>query len=93
MPRSNQRYVVRFIGHVQGVCFRATCIAEGQGLDLNGFVRNEPDGSVLLDVEGTSEDLKELLARVQLRMQSNIDEMQVDPREPQGRSDGFRISY
>ena len=41
------RYRVRYVGHVQGVGFRMTTLALARGLPLHGFVRNEPDGSVL----------------------------------------------
>ena len=38
------RFVVR--GRVQGVGFRWFVLREANGLDLEGFVRNLPDGSV-----------------------------------------------
>ena len=93
MSQTQRRYVVRFIGHVQGVCFRATCLSESGGLTVNGFVRNEADGSVLMDVDGPPADLKELLARVKRRMQQNIHEVVLDERESLGRTDGFHIAY
>jgi acylphosphatase len=93
MPAAQHRYVVRFIGHVQGVCFRATCLSLAAGLSVNGFVRNEADGSVLLDVDGELSELKELLARIQHRMARNIDETVLDQRQPLGRSDGFHIAW
>ncbi len=45
--------VVRFQGRVQGVGFRATTrdIAR-RHTPIEGFVRNEPDGSVLLHAQG-----------------------------------------
>lgn len=46
------RWIVTFAGDVQGVGFRwrARRLAFRHG--LTGFVRNEPDGTVTLDVEG-----------------------------------------
>ena len=93
MSRTHRRYVVRFIGHVQGVCFRATCLSEATGLNINGFVRNEADGSVLMDVDGEPAELKELLTRVKSRMEQNIHEVVLDDRESKGRTDGFHIAY
>ena len=93
MSQTQRRYVVRFVGHVQGVCFRATCLAEAAGLQINGFVRNEMDGSVLMDVDGTPADLRELLARVKSRMEQNIHEVVLDERESKGRTEGFHIAY
>ncbi len=87
------RYVVRFTGHVQGVGFRATSYAVAQDLDVHGFVRNEPDASVKMDVEGTQRTLKELVARIEAAMIGRIDATQIDERPPLGRGDGFRIQY
>ena len=39
-------------GRVQGVSFRAYAEQEATRLDVAGWVRNEPDGSVALHVEG-----------------------------------------
>ncbi len=41
-------------GRVQGVCFRASARDEARALGLSGFAKNEPDGSVLMEVEGDS---------------------------------------
>jgi len=45
-------------GKVQGVFFRASTKEKAEELNLNGFVRNEPDGSVYIEVEGRDKDLK-----------------------------------
>ncbi len=43
---------IRYIGNVQGVGFRFTVKHIADRYDLVGFVRNEPDGSVLIHAEG-----------------------------------------
>jgi len=43
---------IRIYGRVQGVFFRETAEKEAQRLGLKGFVRNEPDSSVYIEVEG-----------------------------------------
>lgn len=43
---------VVFHGRVQGVNFRAYCAEKAQGLGLDGYVRNLPDGSVEAVFEG-----------------------------------------
>ncbi|NLE23057.1 MAG: acylphosphatase [Actinobacteria bacterium] len=43
---------VRVSGRVQGVYYRATARREGALRGLRGWVRNEPDGSVRLHLEG-----------------------------------------
>ncbi len=47
------RVRVRVVGLVQGVSYRKSAQAEATGLELSGWVRNEPDGSVTLEIEGT----------------------------------------
>lgn len=54
------RLEARIFGRVQGVFFRGTTREEAQKLDLSGWVRNEPDGSVSVVAEGPEEALHEL---------------------------------
>lgn len=46
------RRAIRVSGHVQGVSFRFGAQREARRLGLAGFARNEPDGSVAIEVEG-----------------------------------------
>jgi len=48
-------------GRVQGVFFRAWTQQTARALQLTGWVRNLPDGSVELKAQGASEGLQELL--------------------------------
>lgn len=45
-------------GDVQGVFFRRTIKHEAGRKRISGFVRNEPDGSVYMEVEGDEEVLQ-----------------------------------
>jgi acylphosphatase len=90
-PRS-VRYVVRFTGQVQGVGFRATTLFVSQGLDVHGFVRNESDGSVKLDVDGPKASVKELLQRIQTSMGERIDDVFIDERPTDNRTGGLNIT-
>lgn len=49
--------VVRFEGHVQGVGFRYTAVHIAASFKVAGFVRNEPDGSVVVVAEGEEGEL------------------------------------
>jgi acylphosphatase len=49
-------------GRVQGVYFRASTQREAKRLGLTGWVKNRPDGSVEMCVEGEEESLKEMIA-------------------------------
>lgn len=59
--RSMKRYKIKVIGKVQGVFFRDTARQEAEKLGLTGFARNEPDGSVHIEVEGDEKSLKTFL--------------------------------
>lgn len=52
-----KRLAVRFTGTVQGVGFRWTCREIAGARGLTGWVRNEFDGSVSLEIQGEAEDL------------------------------------
>lgn len=48
---------MHFVGEVQGVGFRWTARKVATNLDLSGWVRNEPDGSVSMELQGPNKDL------------------------------------
>lgn len=60
MPLTSHRLRTRTIytGRVQGVGFRASTHALAQRFPITGFVRNEPDGSVLCEAQGSAADLE-----------------------------------
>ena len=49
---------IRVIGLVQGVFFRVSTQRAAEGLGVNGTVRNEADGSVFIEAEGSSEAIE-----------------------------------
>lgn len=51
------RQEIRYVGRVQGVGFRATARRVAARHPVSGWVRNEPDGSVLMQIQGTGEAL------------------------------------
>ena len=52
---------IRFNGRVQGVCFRYNSSNEARKLGLTGWVRNDYDGSVEMEAQGTSELINQLI--------------------------------
>jgi acylphosphatase len=54
-------YDIRVSGKVHGVFFRASARSEANRLGLQGFVRNEDDGTVYAEAEGPRESLDEFL--------------------------------
>lgn len=55
------RLTVRVKGRVQGVSFRYNSQSAAKTLDLVGWIRNEPDGSVYVVAEGSQENLDQFL--------------------------------
>ena len=59
------RYHVIFYGQVQGVGFRYRARYAAQSLGLTGWVENEDDGSVTLEVQGDPALFLKLFALIQ----------------------------
>ncbi|OUT59776.1 MAG: hypothetical protein CBB71_09635 [Rhodopirellula sp. TMED11] len=91
-PAKQVRLIARFNGRVQGVGFRATALLAARDLDVHGFVRNEPGGSVLLDVDGKRTELVELLNRIQNRPAGFIETCDVSWTDSLQRETGFSIA-
>lgn len=51
---------LRITGMVQGVFFRSTTKEVADMLGVTGWMRNEPDGSVLVHAEGTPKQVEKL---------------------------------
>lgn len=62
MSGDRRRFRVR--GRVQGVGFRWWTAEQARELGLAGVVRNEPDGSVLVEAEGEEGAIAALRARL-----------------------------
>lgn len=58
---STKRVHVIVRGRVTGVYFRAATQREAKRLGVTGWVKNRPDGSVEILVEGEEEGLKDLI--------------------------------
>ena len=56
-----QHVNIRVIGKVHGVYFRASAKEKAIGLALKGFVRNEPNGDVYVEAEGTPADIEKFI--------------------------------
>lgn len=48
-------------GRVQGVFYRASTYEKAQQLGIKGFVRNQINGSVYIEAEGTMDQLEALI--------------------------------
>ncbi len=61
-PLNVRRIRARARGQVQGVNYRATTRAQALRLGLTGWVRNQVDGSVLLEAQGAPDRVDALVA-------------------------------
>ena len=52
---------IKINGKVQGVWFRDSTLKKAQELDIKGFVKNQSDGSVYIEAEGTQHSMKEFI--------------------------------
>jgi acylphosphatase len=51
----DQSAVILISGHVQGVGYRYAASRMAESLGLTGFVKNKPNGSVYIEVQGSSD--------------------------------------
>ena len=88
-----KHYKIKVEGKVQGVWFRKYTNDKAQSLNLNGFVRNEPDGSVYIEVESGQEDkLNEFIQWLyQGSPLSKVDNVSIPEESPCQNFDGFKI--
>jgi|SRR3954470_8234881 acylphosphatase len=66
------RKQVRYTGRVQGVGFRAAARGVARQHPVTGWVRNEADGSVLMELQGSAAAVEAVLAGIRDRMGRNI---------------------
>lgn len=70
---------IQVIGKVQGVSFRYHTQEEAERLGLNGFVRNQYDGSVYIEIQGPEDDLNLFLQWCQEGPRfARVDDLQVE---------------
>lgn len=80
------RQRIRFFGWVQGVGFRYRAHYAAQAAGATGWVRNEADGSVLMEIQGTQVQIDAVIQAVERGTYVRIEAMEVrslplDPTE------------
>jgi acylphosphatase len=94
MSPSTVRAHLWVVGRVQGVSFRAFTQDEARQRGLTGGVRNLPDGSVEVEVEGDRQAVEALIARIRRGPGSaRVDAVEVQWEQPTGLHGDFRIWY
>ena len=85
-------YKIGVKGKVQGVWFRKYTKSKAESLGLNGYVRNEPNGDVLVEVSGEAAALALFIEWLhQGSPLSKVSEVLVDASDQ--RFKGFQIRY
>jgi acylphosphatase len=85
-----RRFLVR--GRVQGVGFRWFVEREAHILQIAGWVRNNPDGTVEVLAQGTRDQLSGLRSRLREGPRaSRVDEVEEHEAEPLKELNSFRI--
>lgn len=63
--RSNDQKIfhstLEVFGRVQGVGFRYSAKNEANRLGINGYIKNKPDGTVVLELEGNAAQLNAMI--------------------------------
>jgi acylphosphatase len=76
---------IRVKGRVQGVWFRKNAKEQALSLQLLGYVRNELDGSVFIEAEGSPESIDALIEWCHHGPElAEVEEVLVTETEPKG---------
>ncbi len=71
------RWRIRFSGSVQHVGFRYMAYYFARSLCLTGWVDNLPDGSVLMEVQGSVTQIRKLLVQLKSQPHLHITDLQI----------------
>ncbi len=82
-----------YSGRVQGVGFRFTVQRAATDLDLRGWVKNLPDGSVEILAEGDREKITRLCQTLERHFQGHIKDKNIDFVPAQGNYLDFNIAF
>lgn len=89
-----QRATIRVLGLVQGVGYRRFAEKRARAIGLNGFVRNENSGAVLVDVEGDRAAIETYIEQLQTGPAfARVSDVTVQWLEYDGRYRAFEITY
>lgn len=88
-----KRKHIVFTGRVQAVGFRWTACNLARDRGLTGWVRNEYDGSVTMEVQGEQEDIDWMVERLMTDRYIRIDNLDVSSRPLSECETGFEVRY
>lgn len=82
---------IRFYGWVQGVGFRWRARHAADLVGAVGWVRNESDGSVSMEIQGTEEEIDRVILMIEQGSYVRIESMDVRTVSTEPDEHGFRI--
>ena len=82
-----------FSGQVQGVGFRYTARQIAQQYAVTGFVRNLPDGTVEMFLQGPMQDVDNCLREIQDFFAGYLRDTRVEPAVCTTRYTDFRVAF
>ena len=88
-----KRYRLQFYGSVQGVGFRYTAMHAANMYRLTGYVKNEYDGSVTCEVQGTDEDISQFISVINRGRFIDIDRIDRTPMELYEEERSFDVRF
>jgi len=91
LPEGTERRRYTIKGRVQGVGFRYRARYAAESLELTGWVQNEDDGSVTLEVQGEPEKFMQLFAMIQKSDYIEITSMREKTLPPDPWERGFSV--
>ena len=91
--RKTVRKYIRFYGQVQAVGFRWTAMQAAKLYGVTGWVRNEYDDSVSMEIQGTERQIDDVIAAIGRGTYIVIDRMEVKTLETVEEERGFRVKY
>ena len=93
MERKIIRRRILFYGRVQGVGFRYRARYVSESLRLTGWVRNEEDGTVTMEVQGDEASIDRMLQMLQQDRYIDIVDMDIKNMVLQEDERSFEVRY
>lgn len=91
--RNTLRKRIRFYGEVQAVGFRFQAQMAAKRCGVTGWVKNEYDGSVTMEIQGTQSQINDVVAEIDSDPYIRIERMETEWLEPDPGERGFRVRY
>lgn len=85
------RKSIRFFGWVQGVGFRYRAKNAAYAVGATGWVRNEYDGSVTMQIQGTEEQIDKVIMSIEQGRFVRIENIEVEQLPLDNEEHGFSV--